>query len=129
MVWIFSYQDGNLYCEAVTVAAIAQQVGTPCYVYSRATLTDHYARFAKAFAALDPLICYSIKSSANLAVCRTLAAGNDRYSRGRRAWASVRLRTRAPTAPIGSRPRARRWPDRAFIGDRLREPVRLQAIR
>ncbi|MCZ6850098.1 MAG: diaminopimelate decarboxylase [Planctomycetota bacterium] len=81
----FSYQDGNLHCEAVTVAAIAQQVGTPCYVYSRATLTDHYARFAKAFAALDPLICYSIKSSANLAVCRVLAecgAGMDLVSGG-----------------------------------------------
>lgn len=81
----FTYQDGRLHCEAIDAEAIADRAGTPCYVYSRATLKDHYSRLAEAFAPLDPLICYSIKSCANLAVCRTLAecgAGMDLVSGG-----------------------------------------------
>ncbi|MHC4415318.1 MAG: diaminopimelate decarboxylase [Planctomycetota bacterium] len=81
----FVYRGGELYCEDVAVASIAAGVGTPCYVYSQATLLDHYARLSKAFAALDPLICFSIKSCANLAVCRALAAsgaGMDLVSGG-----------------------------------------------
>ena len=69
----FTYQSGELYCESLPVAEIAREFATPCFVYSKATLVDHYARFAEAFAPLDPLICYSIKSCSNLAICRTLA--------------------------------------------------------
>ncbi len=81
----FTYQHGLLHCEALTAEAIAEAAGTPCYVYSRATLRDHYTRLAKAFEPLDPLICYSIKSCANISVCRTLAecgAGMDLVSGG-----------------------------------------------
>ena len=81
----FTYVDGRLRCEGVLVEAIAEAAGTPCYVYSRATLEDHYRRLAEAFAPLDPLICYSIKSCSNLAVCRVLAecgAGMDLVSGG-----------------------------------------------
>ena len=81
----FLYKDGRLYCEEVALEAIAERVGTPCYVYSRRTLLDHYQRLAEAFAPLDPLICYSIKSCANLEICRTLAeagAGMDLVSGG-----------------------------------------------
>src|SRR5262249_17970900 len=46
----------------------------PLYVYSRATLEDHYDKLAAAFAELSPLICYSIKSCSNIEVCRVLAA-------------------------------------------------------
>ena len=69
----FAYRQGELFCEDVPVAAVADAVGTPCYVYSRATLRDHYRRLAEAFAPLDPLICYAIKSCSNLSVCRALA--------------------------------------------------------
>lgn len=81
----FSYRDGALHCEDVAAEAIAHAAGTPCYVYSKATLLDHYDRLASAFAPLEPLICFSIKSCANLAVCRTLAergAGMDLVSGG-----------------------------------------------
>jgi len=81
----FTYRDCRLYCENVPADAIAAAAGTPCYVYSQATLEDHYGRLASAFASLDPLICYSIKSCSNIAVCRVLAecgAGMDLVSAG-----------------------------------------------
>ena len=81
----FAYRDCRLYCENVPADAIAAAAGTPCYVYSKATLADHYRRLAHAFAPLKPLICYSIKSCSNIAVCRVLAecgAGMDLVSGG-----------------------------------------------
>lgn len=81
----FAYKEGVLHAEGVDVADIARCVGTPCYVYSKATLLDHYRRLAEAFAPLRPLICYSIKSCSNLSVCRTLGeagAGMDLVSGG-----------------------------------------------
>jgi diaminopimelate decarboxylase len=81
----FAYRKGELFCEDVAVADVADAAGTPCYVYSRATLRDHYRRLAEAFAPLEPLICYAIKSCANLSVCRVLAecgAGMDLVSGG-----------------------------------------------
>lgn len=70
----FRYQDGWLWCESMRADQVAEVAGTPCYVYSRATLLDHYRRLRETFAALDPLICYSIKSCANLSICRLLGA-------------------------------------------------------
>lgn len=81
----FTYHDGRLACEGVPMQAIAEQVGTPVYVYSRATLLEHYSRIQKAFAAVSPLICYSVKSCGNLGVCRTLVqagSGMDVVSGG-----------------------------------------------
>lgn len=81
----FKYVRGVLHADRIDVHAIAEAIGTPCYVYSRATLLDHYERFAEAFASLDPLICYSIKSCANISICRALAergAGMDLVSGG-----------------------------------------------
>jgi len=68
----FHYRDGSLYCEGVPVASIAESVGTPAYVYSTATLRRHYQNMAEAFAPLSPILCYSIKSCPNLAICRLL---------------------------------------------------------
>lgn len=70
----FTYEHGALRCEGVAVADIAAAVGTPCYVYSAGTLAEHHRRTRDAFAALDPLICYSVKSCGNLGVLRTLTA-------------------------------------------------------
>lgn len=89
----FAYRDGALHAEAVAIARIAEAVGTPFYCYSVATLARHYGVFADAFAAEQPLICYSVKANGNLAVIRTLAgmgAGADVVSEGelRRALAA-----------------------------------------
>ncbi len=70
----FNYRDGQLYCEGVSIDELAGQVGTPAYVYSRATFEHHYDAIAQAFAPLNPLICYSIKSCGNLALIKLLAA-------------------------------------------------------
>ncbi len=70
----FQHKNGELYCEDVPASALADEYGTPLYVYSKATLLRHYRQVADAFAELSPTICYSIKSNASLGVCRTLIA-------------------------------------------------------
>lgn len=81
----FKYRNNNLYCETVKIEDIAHDVGTPFYLYSYATLIDHYKKLQKAFAKVKPLICFSMKSNANLAICRALVkegAGLDIVSGG-----------------------------------------------
>ncbi len=69
----FNYKDGELFCEGVPAAKIAAEVGTPVYVYSKATLLHHYHQIAGAFKPLDATVCYSIKSCGNINLCRVLA--------------------------------------------------------
>jgi len=86
----FRYRDGELFCEDVPVAAIAEDLGTPVYIYSAATLLEHYRRMAESFAELKPTICFSIKSLANLSILRLLAdagSGFDVVSGGELARA------------------------------------------
>lgn len=81
----FEYRDGELFCEQVPVTRIAAEAGTPTFIYSAATFKRHYERIAEAFAALDPIICYSIKSCQNIHVVKMLAglgAGMDVVSGG-----------------------------------------------
>ncbi len=70
----FEYQNGELYCENVPVATIAAEVGTPVYIYSAATLKHHYRAICDAFVKIDPLVCFAIKSLANVNVLKMLAA-------------------------------------------------------
>ncbi len=70
----FAYHEGRLHCEGVALETIAEAVGTPCYVYSTATLTRHANVIAEAFIGQDCLIAYSVKANGNLAVLATLAA-------------------------------------------------------
>src|SRR3954449_11236713 len=70
----FQYKNGELYCEDVPVAKIAADVGTPAYIYSKATLLRHYRQIADAFKPLNATICYSVKSNGNLNLCKALAA-------------------------------------------------------
>jgi diaminopimelate decarboxylase len=89
----FNYQDGVLHAEDVNLAAIADEVGTPFYVYSTATLERHYQVMDKAFEGTDHLICYAMKANSNQAVIKTMAAqgaGMDVVSEGelRRALAA-----------------------------------------
>lgn len=69
----FNYKNGELYCEDVPAARIAQEVGTACYVYSKATLLHHFNQIKQAFGVLNPTICFSIKSCGNINLCRILA--------------------------------------------------------
>ena len=69
----FDYRDGELHCEDVALNSIADAVGTPCYVYSTATLTRHARVIADAFKGQDCLIAYSVKANGNIAVLATLA--------------------------------------------------------
>lgn len=81
----FVFRDGALCAESVPIDRIASDVGTPAFIYSGATLADHYDRVAAAFAPLNPIICYSIKSCPNLHICRLLrerGAGFDVVSGG-----------------------------------------------
>jgi diaminopimelate decarboxylase len=81
----FEYKNNELYCEQVPLQKIAAEVGTPVYVYSRATLERHFRVFDDALAAQRHLICYSVKANSNLAVLRSLVAlgaGVDTVSRG-----------------------------------------------
>ena len=81
----FSYRGDVLQAETVPIPRIAAAVGTPFYVYSAAGLAARYRRFAEAFAAERPLICYSVKANSNLAVLRLFAglgAGADIVSEG-----------------------------------------------
>ncbi len=93
----FELRDGELACEDVPLARIAEAVGTPVYVYSTATLERHFTVFRDALAAhpalRTPLIAYALKANSNIAVVRTLArlgAGADTVSEGeiRRALAA-----------------------------------------
>lgn len=81
----FTYRDGQLHAEDVPLARIAEEVGTPAYVYSTATLERHYRVFEEALSGLDHLICYALKANSNQAVIATLArlgAGADVVSGG-----------------------------------------------
>ena len=81
----FTYRNGELYSEELAVREIAQRHGTPCYVYSRATLTRHFRAFDDALAGADHLVCYAVKANSNLAVLQVLAklgAGFDIVSGG-----------------------------------------------
>ncbi len=89
----FQYVNGVLYAEYVSIEYLADQVGTPFYCYSTATLTRHYEVLAKAFAGQEALICFAVKANSNQAVLATLAkagAGMDVVSEGelRRARAA-----------------------------------------
>ncbi|MFM9913175.1 MAG: diaminopimelate decarboxylase [Methylophilaceae bacterium] len=81
----FVHRGGELCAESVALSAIAEQFGTPCYVYSRAALTEALRQFNDGFAAFDHLICYAVKANSNLAVLNTFAkldAGFDIVSGG-----------------------------------------------
>ncbi len=75
----FSYRQRVLHCEDVPVPALVTQYGTPLYVYSQKTLLHHLGQIQQAFAAVRPLICYSIKSNGNLHICRLLAAAGTGF--------------------------------------------------
>jgi diaminopimelate decarboxylase len=81
----FSYQDGVLNAESTPLPHIAEQYGTPTYVYSKAALLENFASYANACAGHDALVCYAMKANSNLAILDLLArqgAGFDIVSGG-----------------------------------------------
>ncbi|UOG93261.1 MAG: diaminopimelate decarboxylase [Candidatus Thiothrix sulfatifontis] len=69
----FEYRNGQLHAENVAVTDIARAHGTPCYVYSRATLERHWHAFNDAFGAQPHLVCYAVKANSNLAILNLFA--------------------------------------------------------
>ena len=69
----FDFKDGEMHAEGVPLRQIAQDVGTPVYVYSTATLERHYNVFADSFSDIPALVAYSVKANSNIAVLATLA--------------------------------------------------------
>lgn len=80
-----SSQDGNLFIESTSLSSIASQFGTPCYVYSKAAISNNFLAYQSALADKEHLICYAVKANSNIAVLQTLAelgAGFDIVSIG-----------------------------------------------
>jgi diaminopimelate decarboxylase len=89
----FKYVGGKLFCERVSIESLARKYGTPLYVYSQHTFSDHFQKLDTALGPLDHLVCFAMKSSSNQAVLRLLAnlgSGFDVVSEGelRRAIAA-----------------------------------------
>lgn len=102
----FHYRDSKLHCEDVDLGRVAQEFGTPLYIYSAGTILDHYRRLDSALASLDHLICYAVKANSNRAILKLLAdagAGFDIVSAGElfRVRAAGGLPDRCTFAGVG----------------------------
>ncbi len=71
---MFSYKNGEFYAEDVPVSEIADQVGTPCYVYSYKFIEDTYNEYKEAFSKIEPIICYSAKANSNLSILKVFSS-------------------------------------------------------
>ena len=81
----FQYKGDELYCEDVPVRLIAEKIGTPCYIYSLATLSHHFMVFDSAFKDVAHLTCYSVKANSNIAILKlfgSMGGGMDIVSGG-----------------------------------------------
>ncbi|QKI88492.1 diaminopimelate decarboxylase [Thiomicrorhabdus xiamenensis] len=81
----FTYQNGTLFAENVSLAQLAENYGTPLYVYSRSELENRWKAFDQAFGKQPHLVCYAVKTNSNIAVLNVLAklgAGFDIVSQG-----------------------------------------------
>jgi diaminopimelate decarboxylase len=70
----FAYRGSRLFCEGVPVDKVADKVGTPAYLYSRASIEQAYRRMDSAFGSLPHTICYAVKANSNLGILRLFAA-------------------------------------------------------
>ncbi|MED5511189.1 MAG: diaminopimelate decarboxylase, partial [Pseudomonadota bacterium] len=81
----FNYNNNQLFAEDIAVKELAEQYGTPCYIYSRKTFERHYLAFADAAKSHNSLVCYAVKANSNIAVLNILArlgSGFDIVSKG-----------------------------------------------
>jgi len=70
----FTYIGNELYCEKTPVRKIAQEVGTPVYIYSSSTLRNHYQAFDAAFAGIPHIVCFAVKANSNLSILKLFAS-------------------------------------------------------
>jgi diaminopimelate decarboxylase len=75
----FEYREKRLFCEEVSLEEIAQQAGTPCYVYSSRTVLERYAAYDQAFGAVPHTVCYAVKANSNLALLKLLAEAGSGF--------------------------------------------------
>jgi diaminopimelate decarboxylase len=75
----FNYKSGKLFAENVDVEEIVAEVGTPVYIYSKATFEDHLQKIQKAYDELDTTICYSVKASGNINILKILAEAGSGF--------------------------------------------------
>ncbi|CAI4030344.1 Diaminopimelate decarboxylase [Nitrospira tepida] len=69
----FQYREGELYCEDVPVSRIIKEYGTPCYIYSHASLLRQYRAYDSAFSGIPHIIAFAMKANSNLAILRLMA--------------------------------------------------------
>jgi diaminopimelate decarboxylase len=69
----FNYKNGRLFAEGVEVEKIAAEVGTPVYIYSKATFLEHLRKIRQAYSRLDTTICYSVKACGNINILKFMA--------------------------------------------------------
>lgn len=75
----FNYRNGRLFAEEVDVERIAAEVGTPVYIYSKATFGDHLRRIQAAYGSVEHMICYSVKACGNINILRFLAEAGSGF--------------------------------------------------
>jgi diaminopimelate decarboxylase len=75
----FNYSNGRLLAEGVDVESIAAAAGTPLYVYSKATFLDHFRGLERAYRAVDPLVCFSVKACSNVHILAFLAESGSGF--------------------------------------------------
>ena len=102
----FHYQNGKLFCENVSIESLVKKYGTPLFVYSEQTFTDHFQKLNRELGELDHLICFAMKSNSNQGVLRVIAnlgGGFDVVSEGelRRAVAAGGDPTKCVFAGVG----------------------------
>lgn len=75
----FQYKDNKLFAEQVPVERIAEQVGTPVYIYSKNTFLEHLRKIQTAYAELDTTVCYSVKACGNINILRFMAEAGSGF--------------------------------------------------
>lgn len=75
----FHYQNNALFCEEVPVAELAAKYGTPLWIYSKRTLLHHLKQIQTAFAAVDPVLCYSVKANSNLGILKVMQEAGSSF--------------------------------------------------
>ena len=73
------YRNAELYIENVSLKSIAQEFGTPCYIYSRAAIEDNWKTFDEAFSDIKHRICYAVKANSNIAILNLLSKLNSGF--------------------------------------------------
>jgi diaminopimelate decarboxylase len=75
----FNYRDGKLFAENIDAKEIAAKVGTPVYIYSKATFEDHLRKIQEAYSELDATVCYSVKACGNINILKLLAEAGSGF--------------------------------------------------